>query len=305
MGDRQRNFIKTLKRQEKFSINEPLAKHITFQIGGKAQYFVVVENSDSLKEVIKLALESNLSYFILGAGSNLLISEQGLPGLVIKLGKDFAKIEIRGSRLICGAGAKLSDLVKTAYEHSLTGSEFLYGIPGTLGGAVKNNAGAFSQSIGDFIESIEGIQINQELELHDLSLKNEQLGFAYRTSQIPKDFIITQATIKLTEGNREKIHSEMEQIQQYRKETQPWGASAGSVFKNPEQASAGKLLDEAGLKGLMIGGAYVSNKHANFIINRGGARFNDVLELIQIMKMRVEAKTGIILEEEVEIVPNE
>lgn len=305
MGDRQRNFIKTLKRQEKFSINEPLAKHTTFQIGGKAQYFVVVENSDSLKEVIKLALESNLSYFIIGAGSNLLISEQGLPGLVIKLGRDFSKIEIRGNRLICGAGVKLSRLVKTAYDHSLTGTEFLYGIPGTLGGAVKNNTGAFSQSIGEMIESIDGIQINQELELDNLTLKKEQIGFAYRTSQIPKDFIITQGTLKLKEGKKEKIHSEMERIQQYRKETQPWGASAGSIFKNPQQASAGKLLDEAGLKGLMIGEAYVSNKHANFIINRGGARFNDVLELIQIMKMRVEAKIGIILEEEVEIVPNE
>jgi UDP-N-acetylmuramate dehydrogenase len=305
MGNRQRNFSKTLNRQQKLLINESLAKHTTFQIGGKTQYFVVVENSDNLKEVIKLALENNLSYFIIGAGSNLLISEQGLHGLVIKLGKDFEKIEIRGNRIIGGAGVKLTELVKTAYDHNLTGAEFLSGIPGTLGGAIKNNAGAFSKAIGEIIESIVGIQINQELELHDLSLKKEQIGFSYRTSQLPNDFIITHAIIKLHEGKKEKIHSEMERIKKYRKQTQPWGASAGSIFKNPKQAPAGRLLDEVGLKGLTIGGAYISKKHANFIINRGGARFNDVLELIQIMKMRVEAKTGIILEEEVEIVPYE
>jgi UDP-N-acetylmuramate dehydrogenase len=305
MGNRQRNFSKTLNRQAKLLISELLAKHTTFQIGGKAQYFVVVENLDNLKEVIKLALENNLSYFIIGAGSNLLISEQGLHGLVIKLGKDFGKIEVQGSRIIGGAGVKLSELVKTAYNHSLTGAEFLSGIPGTFGGAIKNNAGAFSKAIGEIIESIDGIQINQNLELHDLSLKKEQIGFTYRTSQLPDDFIITHGIIKLNEGKKEKIHSEMERIKKYRKQTQPWGASAGSIFKNPKQASAGKLLDEAGLKGLTIGGAYISNKHANFIINRGGARFNDVLELIQIMKMRVETKTGIILEEEVEIVPYE
>ncbi len=305
MGNRQRNISKTLNRQQKLRINEPLFKHTTFQIGGKAQYFVVVENSDNLKEVIKLALENNLSYFIIGAGSNLLISEQGLHGLVIKLGKDFGKVEVQGNRIIGGAGLKLSELVKTAYDHSLTGAEFLCGIPGTFGGAIKNNAGAVSKAIGEIVESIDGIQINQELELHDLSLKKEQIGFTYRTSQLPDDFIITHAIIKLREGEKEKIHSEMERIKKYRKQNQPWGASAGSIFKNPKQASAGKLLDEAGLKGLTIGGAYISNKHANFIINRGGARFNDVLELIQIMKMRVEAKTGIILEEEVEIVPYE
>jgi UDP-N-acetylmuramate dehydrogenase len=306
-----------LNKQQKLLVNEPLDKHTTFQIGGNAQYFVMVQDLDNLKDVVKLALENNLSYFIIGGGSNLLISDQGFSGIVIKLGREFSLIEIQGNKIICGAGVKLVNMVKAAYENNLTGAEFLYGIPGTIGGAIKNNAGAFFHSISDIIESVNGIHIDAKFvestlrredptrEVTDLRLKKEQIGFSYRASQLPKDFILTWVVIKLSEGNRKKIRSEMKRIKKCRSETQPWGASAGSIFKNPKQEPAGRLLDEAGLKGLQIGGAYISSKHANFIINRGGARFNDVSELIQIMKMRVEEKTGIILEEEVEIVPNE
>jgi len=302
---KQHPISKVLNQQEKLLIDEPLSKHTTFQIGGKAQYLVKVEDVSNLKDVLHLALENNLAYFIIGSGSNLLISEQGIGGIVVKLGKGFSKIEFDGNRIICGAGVKLADLVKVTSEHILTGTEFLYGIPGTFGGAIKNNAGAFSHSIGEIIESVSGIQINSGFEIHDLELNKDQLGFSYRSSQLPKDFIITAGIIKLSQGKREAIRTEIERIKQFRKDAQPWGSSAGSIFKNPKGMAAGKLIDEAGLKGLAIGGAYISNKHANFIINRGGARFNDVLELIQIMKMRVEARTGIILEEEVEIVSNE
>jgi UDP-N-acetylmuramate dehydrogenase len=294
-----------LNKQQKLLVNEPLAKHTTFQIGGNAQYFVTVQDLDSLKDVIKLSLENNLSYFVIGAGSNLLISDQDFAGIVIKLGKDFSLIEIQGNKILCGAGVKLANLVKIAGENSLTGTEFLYGIPGTVGGAINNNAGAFLHSVGDIVESVNGIKIDAKFELRDSRLKKEQIGFTYRASQLPNDFIITSVIIKLSEGNRKKINSEIARIKKFRSKSQPWGPSAGSIFKNPQSTPAGKLLDEAGLKGLQIGGAYVSTKHANFIINRGGARFNDVLELIQIMKMRVEEKTGIILEEEVEIVSNE
>lgn len=294
-----------LNKQQKLLVNEPLAKHTTFQIGGMAQYFVTVQDLNSLKDVIKLALENNLSYFVIGAGSNLLISDQGFAGIVIKLGEDFSLIEIQGNKIICGAGVKLADLVKIASENSLTGTEFLYGIPGTVGGAINNNAGAFLQSIGDIVESVYGIKIDDKFELRYLRLRKDQIGFSYRASQLPNDFIITSVIIKLSDGNRKKINSEIARIKKYRSKSHPWGASAGSIFKNPKPISAGKLLDEAGMRGLKVGGAYVSTKHANFIINRGGARFNDVLELIQIMKMRVEEKTGIILEEEVEIVSNE
>lgn len=302
---KQRLISDVLNKQQKLLVNEPLAKHTTFQIGGNAQYFVTVQDLDSLKDVIKLAMENNLSYFVIGAGSNLLISDQGFAGIVIKLGKDFSLIEIQGNKIFCGAGVKLANLVKIAGENSLTGAEFLYGIPGTVGGAIKSNAGAFLHSIGDVVESVDGIKIDAKFELRDSRLKKEQISFTYRTSQLPGDFIITSVTIKLSEGNRKKINSEIVRIKKYRSKSQPWGASAGSIFKNPKPESAGRLLDEAGLKGLQIGGACISSKHANFIINRGGARFNDVLELIQIMKMRVEEKTGIILEEEVEIVSND
>jgi UDP-N-acetylmuramate dehydrogenase len=293
-----------LNKKQKITVNKPLAKLTTFQIGGNAQYFATVQDLVGLNEVIKLALENNLPFLVIGSGSNLLISDQGLAGIVIKLDKDFSLIEIQGDKIICGAGVKLADLVKTASENSLTGAEFLYGIPGTVGGAINNNAGAFLRAIGDIVESVYGIKIDAKFELQYLRLSKDQIGFSYRTSQLPSDFIITSVIIKLSEGNRKKINSEINRIKKYRSKSHPWGASAGSIFKNPKPISAGKLLDEAGMKGLKVGGAYVSTKHANFIINRGGARFNDVLELIQIMKMRVEEKTGIILEEEVEILPN-
>ncbi|MEO0092781.1 MAG: UDP-N-acetylmuramate dehydrogenase [candidate division WOR-3 bacterium] len=283
--------------------DEPLAQHTTFQIGGNARYFIIVDDYDSLKEAIRLALENYLPYFIIGMGSNLLISDQGFPGMVIKLGKDFAKVEVENDKIICGAGVKLKDLVTTALAHNLTGAEFLFGIPGTFGGAVKNNAGAFTHSISEIIESVQGIQINHQFEIQERKLSKDQIGFGYRSSQLPPDFIITQGILRLRHGNRAEILSELERIKQQRKRTQPFGASAGSIFKNPKDNLAGKLLDEVGLKGFKIGGAYVSNRHANFIINQGGAKFNDVLELIQIMKLRVEMKTNIILEEEIEIIP--
>lgn len=285
-------------------LSEPLARHTTFRIGGKAQYFVIALDLVHLKDIIKFVKENRLAYFVIGAGSNLLISDQGFSGMVIKLGKEFNRIKVQNNQLICGAGVKLNDLVKTAASYGLSGQEFLYGIPGTVGGAIKNNAGAFNHSIAEIIQSVHGIQINLDSEIQDLALTKDQIGFSYRKSQIPKDFIITHAVIKLYQANPTQILAKLKQIKQARKKTQPWGASAGCIFRNPQDNFAGKLLDEAGLKGTKIGDAYVSKKHANFIINRGNASFNDVLELIQIMKMRVEVKTGIILEEEVEIIPN-
>lgn len=284
----------------------PLANHTTFRIGGNARYFVIAADEKNLKAIIKRAVENHIAYFVIGAGSNLLVSDQGFAGIVIKLGNGFSQIKVVNNKIIGGAGVKLVDLVKTAFEHSLAGAEFLYGIPGTLGGAVKNNAGAFDHSISEIVELVQGFHIqNSKFEITDWQLKKDEVRFDYRTSQLPRDFIITQVVLKLVKDNNQaKIRAELERISQYRKQTQPWGASAGCIFKNPKGTSAGKLLDEVGLKGYTVGDAYVSKKHANFIINRGRARFNDVLELIQIMKLRVETKTGIILEEEIEIIPD-
>lgn len=305
MGNRQRNFIQTLNRQERLLPAEPLAKYTTFQIGGKAKYLVVVKDLDNLQKILKLTLAHNLAYFIIGAGSNLLISDQGFPGIVIKLGKGFSQLAVQGEKIISGAGVKLADLIKFAYDNGLEGTEFLNGIPGTLGGAIMNNAGAFSHCTGDIIESVAGIRVNSQFEIENLKLRKNQIEFGYRKSGLSKDFIITEAAITLIKSEPKKIQSKIERIKKRRRETQPWGASAGSVFKNPKPVPAGKLLDQAGLKGFSVGEAYVSPKHANFIMNRSHATFNDVLELIQIMKMRVEKKTGIILEEEIEIVPSD
>jgi len=293
--------MKPIAECDNLKTKEPLSRHTTFRIGGKAQYFAIAKDLANLKAIIKFAQENCLPYLVIGAGSNLLISDQGFCGVVIKLGEGFTKIEVCDDKLICGAGVKLNDLVKTAVNNNLSGACFLYGIPGTVGGAIKNNAGAFNHSISEIIESVQGISKNSEFRI-----PNSELRFGYRKSQLPKDFIITQAVIglrRILPNKCTELKVELKRIGQVRKETQPWGASAGSVFKNPKGNFAGKLLDEAGLKGVSVGDAYVSNKHANFIINRGCAKFNDVLELIQIMKMRVETKTGIILEEEIEIIP--
>jgi UDP-N-acetylmuramate dehydrogenase len=279
--------------------SEPLSEHATFRIGGNADCFIIINNLKELINILRVATTNHLSMFVIGCGSNLLISDQGIRYITVKLGKTFSYIKRENSELRVGAATKLSQLVKYAFSQSLGGVEFLLGIPGTLGGAVVSNAGAFSQDIGSRVTQINGILPNNQ----EVILNRNQLKFEYRKSNLPYGFIITEATLNLHPENQIKIKQTQEKYQKTRRKKQPWGASAGSVFKNPRQMFAGKLIQDSQLKGIKIKGAYISKKHSNFIINEQNAKFTDVYELIQLIKSSVESKTGIILEEEIQILP--
>lgn len=300
-----------------------LSKYTTFKIGGRAECLVVTNSDDEIKKLVHLAKSEDILLWVIGNGSNLLISDQEIEGITLKLGSKYSYIKQENNLLTIGASTPLTQLVKYASLAGLSGVEFLCGIPGTFGGAVVSNAGAFSQHIGEHIKMISGIDEDGE----ELTLDKSELKFTYRKSQLPFGFIITKGVLELTPSATQDIKNRMAEYRKIRKERQPWGASAGSVFKNPPRKdlpqqdkqllgninqslkndqiliSAGKLIDEFGLKGLSCGGAYVSKKHGNFIINRNKAKFYDVYELMQIIKCKIELETGIILEEEIQIIP--
>jgi UDP-N-acetylmuramate dehydrogenase len=281
--------------------NVILAPYTTFKIGGEAEYFLEVERKEELIKAIELSKEINLPVFILGRGSNLLVSDEGFKGLVLKI--DFNEIEIEENSVICGAGVSLSELLKRLTEEGLSGLEWAAGIPGTVGGAIRGNAGAFEGSMSDCIREIEALEINPEIRIKKYN--KEESKFNYRSSifKNKKDIVIINALFELEKGNREKIKKDIEKYLNYRKEKHPLSfPSAGSIFKNPVDNSAANLIDKSGLKGEQIGGAKVSEKHANFIVNSGEAKAEDVLELIALVKKRVKKKFGIELEEEIELV---
>jgi UDP-N-acetylmuramate dehydrogenase len=279
--------------------NEPLAKHTTFGIGGQAECFMIANNKSDLKKIIKIANNEKISLFVIGNGSNLLVSDQGLKGITVKLGDNFRYATAENTQISVGAAMLLPKLVQSALSGSLSGLEFLWGIPGTFGGAVMSNSGAFSQNIGSIVKNINGILSNGK----EITLNSTQLKFEYRKACLPDKFIITDGNILLTPNKRPIIKQKLELYKQKRYTTQPQGLSAGSVFKNPISVPAGKIIDDCGLKGLTCKNAVVSKKHGNFIINKSNAHFADVYELIQIIKSTVEIKTGIILEEEIQILP--
>jgi UDP-N-acetylmuramate dehydrogenase len=279
--------------------DEPLSKHTTFRIGGEAECFIVVNHQDDLKKIIKLANQENIPIFIIGQGSNLLISEQGLQGIIIKLGKAFIYTIRNNNQVTVGGATPLSKLLNYAFAQSLSGIEFVWGIPATFGGAIVSNVGAFSQDIGSKVLKINGLSANGE----QVTLNRNQLEFSYRKSNLPYGFIVTEGLLDLKPSEQNLIRQKIEEYRAQRRTTQPKGASAGSVFKNPSLAPAGRIIDESNLKGIKIGNACISKKHGNFIINQGHAHFIDVYELIQIIKSTVESKTGTILQEEIQILP--
>ena len=281
---------------------EPMSRHTTFKIGGPADLFIIVNTEEGLKEILKFLKKLNISSKILGNGSNLLVSDDGVKGAVIKLGEKFKEIKILSEdgnrvKVYCGAGVGNSKFCVFAKENNFSGAEFLYGIPGTIGGAIYMNAGAYSSEIKDIILSSESIDQNGET----ISLSKEQMRFSYRKSIFSKNKnILISAIFELVKGDPKKIALKMEQNIKKRKNSQPLNfPNAGSIFKRPENGFASKLIDECNLKGLKVGGAAVSTKHAGFIVNTGGAKCEDVLELIKIIKNTVAKKTGILLDLEV------
>lgn len=281
--------------------DEPMKKHITFKLGGNAKIFVEPESEAQLVSILKKCRESGLHSVLIGNGSNLLVPDEGIDGVVIHLGEKFGKIElISETELFVQAGANLMRVCKFALNNSLSGLEFAYGIPGSAGGAAFMNAGAYGGEMKDVLYKCSCI----DDELNLTSLQGDELDLSYRHSAFcDNSYIITGLYLKLKKGNAQRIKAQMEELMSRRRDKQPLDyPSAGSTFKRPEGYFAAKLIDDCGLRGKSVGGAQVSEKHAGFVINKGGASCADVLALCSEIKSEVKNKFGVELEREIKII---
>lgn len=287
--------------------NEPLSKHTSFGIGGPADFFVSPVDREDLKTLLQTIKNQNLKYFVLGSGTNLLVRDGGFRGVAISLRRmNAVKVEreyhsIGGTFAVLSAeaGAPLTKLLAVAVKEGLTGLEFAAGIPGTVGGAVRMNAGTSLGEIGDVIESVTLLSPEGEL----LSRSKEEMGFGYRTSSVPEGHLVLDIRVALRRDTKQKVETRVTELVMTRMERQPQGSpNAGSIFKNPNEKSAGTLIESAGLKGRAVGGARVSDKHANFIVTAGAARATDVLALMDIVKQTVLEVHGVRLEPEIKII---
>lgn len=284
-----------------------MSRHTSFRIGGPADFFVVPQDTEDLFDLIRELKTIGLPFFILGGGTNLLVRDGGVRGVVVSMKRLDAVESERSYRSIGGtfsvlraeAGTPLPRLLAYTVEKSLTGLEFATGIPGTVGGAVCMNAGTARGEIGDVIDSVTMLTPDGEL----ITRNREDMGFGYRTAGVPKGHVVIEARLVLRLDNRNKIRLRIREIIEARKKTQPYGfPNAGSIFKNPLDESAGRLIDTAGLKGLAIGGAQISDKHANFIVNTGNATARDVLALMAAVQEKVLEIHGVKLEPEIKII---
>jgi UDP-N-acetylenolpyruvoylglucosamine reductase len=279
--------------------DEPLARRTTLRVGGPADIYVEPASEQDLAAVLKFCAVRKLKFFVLGRGSNLLVRDGGCRGVVICLAHpNFSRIEVAGERLICGAGAKLKNVAVDAKRSGLSGLEFLEGIPGSVGGALRMNAGAMNRATFDIVESVRVMDFNgtpRDLTPRDMTVE-------YRCCATLKTHIAMGAVLKGRPDVREAIEQRMNAFSKKRWASQPAAPSAGCAFKNPPTIPAGKLIEELGLKGTRVGGAKVSAEHGNFIVNDGTATARDVLQLIEILKQRARAERGIQLETEVEII---
>ena len=284
-----------LVRQE-----EAMNRHTSLRIGGKADYYVIPSDIGEVKAVLSLCRQEKIPFYIMGNGSNLLVSDNGFRGLIIRLGDRFSKVSVTEEGTITAqAGVLLSRLAAFAAEHSLTGLEFASGIPGTLGGAVTMNAGAYD---GEMKRCLAGARVVDE-EGNLVSLTVEELQLGYRSSILQKkDYVLLEADIRLKKGNQQQIYRKMNELNMQRKQKQPLEqCSAGSTFKRPEGYYAGKLIADAGLKGYRVGGAAVSEKHCGFLINKDHATAQEFYTLIKEIIRIVEEKSGVRLEPEVKL----
>ncbi len=286
-----------LMDRERIKKDEPMKKHVTFRVGGNADYFVTVKNADEIAAVINLCKEEKVPYFIMGNGSNLLVGDKGIRGVVIQIAKDMNEIEVDGETITAMAGALLSKIAGAALNAGLTGLEFASGIPGTLGGAVVMNAGAYGGEMKDVLDMVRVLTPEGEI----LELGKDALKLGYRTSVVAeKNYIVLDARIVLKKGDKEKIREYMEDLKGRRTSKQPLEyPSAGSTFKRPEGYFAGKLIDDAGLRGFALGGAQVSEKHCGFVINKDNATALEIIKLIEEVQKRVKENSGVALETEV------
>ena len=282
-------------------VDEPMQAHTTFRIGGPADRLATVQTPEQLAAVLRLAREQELPCMLLGRGSNLLVSDKGVRGVVLKLGGSFQEIALQedGRTVRAGAAASLRSLCEFAREHGLSGLEFAFGIPGSVGGAVYMDAGAYGGEMRDVVRCVTHMTRDGAL----VTLQAKDLGFDYRKSRYTGgEDVIVSAEFALNPGDPAAIREKMAELMNRRKEKQPYDLpSAGSVFKRPKNGFAAEMIEECGLKGRRVGGAQVSEKHSGFIVNVGGATCKDVLELIEIVRQEVRRQTGTELECEVRV----
>ncbi len=283
--------------KENICLQEPMAGHTTFRIGGPADCFLQIENEEQLKGVQRYLNMVEMPYFVLGNGSNLLVNDNGYRGIILQIGPKMNGIIVEGVRIVAKAGALLSQVARTAMEHGLTGLEFASGIPGTVGGGVMMNAGAYDGEMSQVVTQVRVVSRDGEI----MELDRATMEFGYRTSTIRNNsFIVTEVTFELQSGDKDVIRAKMEELMERRREKQPLEyPSAGSTFKRPEGYFAGKLIMDAGMKGFQIGGARVSDKHCGFVVNMGNATARDVRGVIEEIQERVKDKFRVDLEPEV------
>ena len=282
-----------------YRINEPMKKHTTFGIGGPVDFLILPTDNSQISNIIKSINNNNIKFCFLGSGSNILISDEGIRGAVISLKKSSKKIIFKDSTVFAECGVMLSALVQEIHKHNITGFETLMGVPGTLGGALIMNAGAFGSEISNNLLFVNAIDINGNIKKYFV----EDIEFSYRNSNFSENEILIDALFKCETDSKKLINDKKNIASNQRKKTQPLTyKSAGSIFKNPENVAAGYLIDKAGLKGMQIGEARISEKHANFIVNLGNAKCEDVLSLIKIIKNKILKLYGIELELEIKII---
>ena len=279
--------------------DEPMARHTTFRVGGPADYFVRPVDVEQIPALISLGRMENIPYFILGNGSNLLVSDEGYRGMIINIADNMNGVDIHDGVIRAQAGAMLTKVGRLARDNSLTGLEFASGIPGTIGGAVYMNAGAYGGEMKDVVVSVRAMDTDGRV--YDLSV--DEMDFSYRHSVIgERGLVVLEVMMKLAEGNLDEIDSRMNELAEARRSKQPLEyPSAGSTFKRPEGYFAGKLIMESGLRGYSVGGAQVSEKHCGFVVNRGGATASDVMTLIRDVQDKVREEFEVELETEVRL----
>ena len=293
------NELKKIISKDKIYENALMSKYTSFKIGGPAECLIKIQTIEELKLILNFSKEKNIPLTVIGNGSNILVSDDGIKGIVLKIEINTFELNTETAQLKVGSGVKLGTIAQKCLKQEITGFEFASGIPGTVGGAIRMNAGAHGKEMKDIVTTITYIEKNGEIH----KIQNTQAKFEYRNSMFGhKDYIILEVEMQLAKGKSEEIQSKMKEYAEYRKEKQPLEyPSAGSTFKRGADFITAKLIDECGLKGYQIGGAQISEKHAGFIINKDNAKAEDVTKLIEYTKKQVFEKFGKVIETEIEI----
>jgi UDP-N-acetylmuramate dehydrogenase len=279
--------------------DEPMARHTTYRVGGPAALYIVVDTLSDLARVARVLAERDIPLTVLGKGSNVLVSDTGVDGAIVVLGREFRRHEYQDGSLRAGAGAVLAHVVQDAFSQGLSGLEFAVGVPGTVGGALAMNAGSRDEWIGSRVDTVTVWTLDEGLVSH----RGHEIAWGYRRSDLPGRGIIIECVLRVDAGDGASIRRSMEAALRRRRQSQPVGvACAGSVFVNPPGASAGRLIEQAGLKGRRVGGAVISEVHANFIVNSGGATARDIVDLISLVRTTVRDVHGIELKPEIRFI---